>query len=60
MTVALVWPPTSVAALAQAQSKIDVTGTWAFEVQTEAGTTLPSTRNPSAGNANAPGEDIFR
>ena len=39
--VALACPPTSVAALAQAPSKIDVTGTWAFEVQTEAGTGTP-------------------
>jgi hypothetical protein len=30
-----------VAALAQAPSKVDVTGTWAFEVQTEAGTGTP-------------------
>ena len=41
VAVALACPPTSVAALAQAQSGIDVTGTWAFEVQTEAGTGTP-------------------
>jgi hypothetical protein len=29
------------AALAQAQGNVDVTGTWAFEVQTEAGTGTP-------------------
>jgi hypothetical protein len=41
LTVALACPPASVAALAQAPSKVDVTGTWAFEVQTEAGTGTP-------------------
>jgi hypothetical protein len=41
VTVALACPPTSVTALARAQSKIDVTGTWAFEVQTEMGTGTP-------------------
>ena len=39
--VALACRPTSVTALARAQSKIDVTGTWAFEVQTEMGTGTP-------------------
>jgi len=33
--------PTPMAALARAQAKVDVTGTWAFEVQTEAGTGTP-------------------
>jgi len=41
VTVALACPPTSVAALARPQSKVDVTGVWAFEVQTEAGTGTP-------------------
>ncbi len=33
--------PTPMAALALAQANVDVTGTWAFEVQTEAGTGTP-------------------
>jgi len=41
VAVALACLPASMAALARAQSKIDVTGTWAFEVQTEAGTGTP-------------------
>jgi hypothetical protein len=41
VTVALAYQPISVAARAQAPSKIDVTGAWAFEVQTEAGTGTP-------------------
>ena len=41
VAVALACLPASMAALAPAQSKIDVTGTWAFEVQTEAGTGTP-------------------
>jgi hypothetical protein len=41
VTVALACPPIPAAALAQAPAKIDVTGTWAFEVQTEAGTGTP-------------------
>jgi hypothetical protein len=39
VTVALACPPAS--ALAPSQSKVDVTGVWAFEVQTEAGTGTP-------------------
>jgi len=41
VAVALACLPASMAAIARAQSKIDVTGTWAFEVQTEAGTGTP-------------------
>ncbi len=41
VAVALACLPASMAALERAQSKIDVTGTWAFEVQTEAGTGTP-------------------
>ena len=41
VAVALACLPASMAAIARAQSKIDVTGTWALEVQTEAGTGTP-------------------
>jgi len=41
VAVALACLPASMAAIARTQSKIDVTGTWAFEVQTEAGTGTP-------------------
>jgi streptogramin lyase len=41
VTVALACLPASMSALARAQSRIDVTGTWAFEVQTEMGTGTP-------------------
>jgi streptogramin lyase len=41
VAVALACLPASMAAVARAQSKIDVTGIWAFEVQTEAGTGTP-------------------
>ena len=41
VAVALACLPASIATIARAQSKIDVTGTWAFEVQTEAGTGTP-------------------
>lgn len=41
VAVALACLPAPMAALERAQSKIDVTGAWAFEVQTEAGTGTP-------------------
>jgi hypothetical protein len=41
VAVALAGPPASLAAPARSQSKVDVTGVWAFEVQTEAGTGTP-------------------
>ena len=41
LAIALVFLAGSVAALAQAPAKIDVTGAWAFEVQTEAGSGTP-------------------
>jgi hypothetical protein len=41
VAVALACQQTPMAAFARAQAKVDVTGTWAFEVQTEAGTGTP-------------------
>ena len=41
VAVAMACLQTPMTALARAQAKVDVTGAWAFEVQTEAGTGTP-------------------